>query len=310
MNWRVKAAVQRVCSALPWGSEALHYGLQRTLGKLRNPASPAAMLEEAVILCGVLRDAGVRTADARVLEVGTGRRVDIPFGLFLAGAEEIHTVDLHRYLKPALVEHSLSWLRQNEQAVAAIYAPLGTGFDFKQRYRALTSAGDTAAALRAARIHYYAPADAANTALPAGSIDIHTSYTVFEHIPREKLREILKEARRLLAPSGVVLHHIDLSDHFYQEDANITKINFLQFSDEKWDRYSNNQFAYHNRLRTNEFRALFEECGYEILSWHECIDERALALLNSGFRIDNRFVGLSPEILCCDIVRVLARPVR
>jgi SAM-dependent methyltransferase len=285
----------------------VYYGLQRTLGSLRRPPTPLPMFQEAASLARWLCDAGLTIGAARVMEVGTGRRVDLPFGLYLAGAGPVHTFDLHRYLKPKLVEHTLAFLRANETELRSLFSPLAGERLFDERISALTTASDTEAALRAAGIRYYAPADASHTPLEAGSIDVHTSYTVFEHIPREDLRSILHEARRLLSPRGVVLHHIDLSDHFYQEDPKVSKINFLQFSDETWSRYADNQFAYHNRLRVHEFRELFEDCGYEIIRWQEYIDEKSLALLRNGFPLAARFRNLPPEVLCCDVVRVLAR---
>jgi len=57
--------------------------------------------------------------------------------------------------------------------------------------------------LEAAHILYLAPADAADTKLPSGSVDYHFSYTVFEHIPIEALRSLLREATRILAYGGV-----------------------------------------------------------------------------------------------------------
>ena len=42
-------------------------------------------------------------------------------------------------------------------------------------------------------IKYVGPGDAARTGLPSESIDFHTSFTVFEHIPPDVLVRILKK---------------------------------------------------------------------------------------------------------------------
>ena len=36
MHWRIKGVLQKILGGLPYG-EALHYGLQRRLGGMRNP---------------------------------------------------------------------------------------------------------------------------------------------------------------------------------------------------------------------------------------------------------------------------------
>ncbi len=308
MNWKVKAAIQRTCGMLPAGSETVYYGLQRTFGTLRRPTPPTSMIEEAASLSSWLTQAGLSLRDARVMEVGTGRRLDLPFGFFLAGAGAIHTFDLHRYLKPQLVQGSLNFIQAQRTLVENILAPVIDAQSLSMRLDKLKKARGVDEAMSIAGIQYYAPADAARTNLPARSIDVHTSYTVFEHVPGNVLREILVEARRLLAPGGVVLHHVDPSDHFAHDDPSISSINFLQFSEDAWRNLAENQFAYHNRLRADSYKTLFEECGYEVLRWDEALDLRALALLEQGFPLHPQFRDIDQRTLCCSVLRVLARP--
>ena len=61
------------------------------------------------------------------------------------------------------------------------------------------------------KIRYYSPCDAAATGLAPGSVDIHLSYTVFEHIRGPVLVQILNEASRVLSERGALIHHIDLA---------------------------------------------------------------------------------------------------
>ena len=110
MNWKLKSAIQRACGALPWGSDGIYYGIQRVFGRLREPEPPLAMLSEAANLARWLQDAGVPVTGKRILEVGTGRRVDLPFGLFLAGAGPIYTCDRHPYLRLSLVSRSVKYM--------------------------------------------------------------------------------------------------------------------------------------------------------------------------------------------------------
>jgi hypothetical protein len=158
-----------------------------------------------------------------------------------------------------------------------------------------------------ANVIYWAPSDAAATGLPAGSVDIHLSYTVFEHIPGLVLEAILREATRLLSDTGLALHHIDLSDHFAQ-DGQITKINFLQYSQREWDSYANNQFAYHNRLRASQYRAIYEAAGHEVLTWKPMVDQESMTALESGFPIHSTFDGQPAAELCASGLQVISRP--
>jgi hypothetical protein len=144
--------------------------------------------------------------------------------------------------------------------------------------------------------------------LPAGSIDLQTSYTVFEHIPRPVLASILRESSRLLANGGVTCHHIDPSDHFSHEDSTISAIHFLRFSETEWERYAGNQFAYHNRMRVHQYRQLYEDCGHSLLQWKEVVDPRSLAEIRSGFPLHAEFQSLAPEILSTTVVRAISRP--
>ncbi|MGH8245108.1 MAG: methyltransferase domain-containing protein [Gammaproteobacteria bacterium] len=304
LNWQVKSAIQRTCGALPWISEPVYYQIQRRFGSFRRPPAPTVLFREAVSLSEWMDQAGISIKEARVFEVGTGRRVDLPLGFYLCGSAAVWTFDLHRYLKPELVAEALAFVRDHRHDVGTVFAGRNGS---AARLDRICKAGNVEELLNTAGIVYHAPADAARTGLPSHSIDVHTSYTAFEHISPDALAAILQEARRLLSPRGVLLHHIDPSDHFSHDDPSISAIHFLRFSESEWRRYGDNQFAYHNRLRVTQFRQLFEECGFEVVRWETHLDARALNALNNGFPVHADFRGFSPEILCSTVVRVLAR---
>jgi hypothetical protein len=58
-----------------------------------------------------------------------------------------------------------------------------------------------------------------------------------------------------------------------------------------------NQFTYCNRLRVNDFIEIFESSGYKIIKLEKNIDLAALRLLDSGFKLDKRFVQYKKEDL-------------
>jgi SAM-dependent methyltransferase len=311
MNWRAKSLIQNFCAALPVGSDAVYYGLQRHFGSLRNPPPPGPLLSEAADFARWLRGAGVSIQGLRCFEVGTGRRVDLPFGLYLLGASHTHTFDLNPYLRMEIVESSLKWMRENRAEVEAMLMPEADDKDdFRHRLDALLSARTAADAVQQAQVHYHAPADAAQSGLPAGSIDLHYSYTVNEHIPAEVLDAILREACRVLSPDGIALHHVDPSDHFSHEDKSISAIHFLQFTPEEWAAHGSNRFAYHNRLRAHEHAEIFRRSGLQIIREKTSVDPRCMEELRNNFPLAAEFRKLTPEQVCGTVIRLMGRPNR
>ncbi len=196
----------------------------------------------------------------------------------------------------------------DKDRVLKTLSPVCRKSGLNERLESLCSASNYTEVMRRANIEYRAPSDAAHTGLPDHSIDVQMSYTVFEHIPRGTLREILIEANRILVADGLALHHIDPSDHFSHDDSSILPINFLQFSDAEWDRIASNQWAYHNRLRATEFGAIYEECGHRILLWKPHIDPASRDALEKGFPLHPQFKKHSTDVLSTVVLQVLSRP--
>jgi SAM-dependent methyltransferase len=307
MNWKLKAAVQRACAALPLGREAVYYSLQRTFGLLGDPDRPFMMQRATALMATELRAHGFDLRDKRVMEVGTGWRVDMPIGLHLCGVRSIITYDLHRYLKPRLVMSAVAALARDRRVVSDTFRDLADPAEVEQRLDRLARASNIRELFRLMGIEYRAPADATRSGLPSGSVDLHMSFTVLQHVPYAVLVDILREASRVLSPTGVACHHIDLSDQFAQADPSITRSNFLRFSDDEWATYSGNQFAYHNRLRVADYERLYRDAGHQIVSWVTEIDDRSRKELANGFRVAERFRGLTPEVLATDTVRAISR---
>jgi SAM-dependent methyltransferase len=267
-------------------------------------------MEEAAKIIAQLAGCGLSVRGARVMETGTGRRVDMPLAFYLCGARSVYTYDLHRYLKPGLAQYSVAEMVRQREQVKAIFQNLADGGEIDARLDALRAVRDASDILEIARIAYRAPADASRTGLPDGSIDVHFSYTVMEHIPAEGLAAILGEASRVLAPGGLACHHIDLSDHFWHYDASISAINFLQFSQGQWERYGGNQFAYHNRLRAVDYTDIYKASKHEIVDCVRWTDERSMRELRSGFALAPEFQRMPPEVVCTVGMRIVSRPER
>lgn len=313
MHWTAKAHIQRTCSKIPMVGDLVYYGLQRAAGGLRHAPPPAPYFRAVRDIASDLQRAGVSLEGARLMEVGTGRGLEVPMGLYLCGAAAVHTYDLYRILLDWRIDAMLSYFAAQSAAVADELAPFSAGgaAGVLERIRSLTAGQPSAAeAIRRMGIHYYAPADAAASGLPDGSIDAQISFTVFEHIPGEIIERILREASRVLRPGGVTVHHIDLSDHFAHEDGSISLVNFLQYPQKEWDRIAGNRYAYHNRLRVTPMHNHFRAAGHEIL-WHTTWrDERSERELRNGLRVAPEYAGQSVEELATVGSRVVSAPRR
>lgn len=308
MHWKTKAFIQRACSALPVGAEAAYYGLQRKFGSLRQPPDPMPNIRDLADIANDLANSDFSIEGKRVMEVGTGRRLDMPMGLYLLGASSVDTYDLHPYLRDELVQQALAAVLRHSDEVVALYSPLTGKAAVEERLKKLTSVATVSEFQRTAGIRYHAPADATQTSLPEASIDLQFSYTVFEHIPKSVLVGILKEASRVLSPTGLACHHVDPSDHFAHDDETISFVNFLQYEEAEWSKYNDNQFAYHNRLRVDAYEQIYREADHDVLRWRTWKNERGLKELTEGsIPLATAYLGVAPEILGTTAVRVISR---
>lgn len=298
VNWKWKARIQNAVAAMPL-SDHVYYAMQRTVGSLkRGRNNPLEWFDAGLSMVEWAKAAQREVAGKRFLEVGTGRNVCVPLALWLCGAAEVVTVDLNTYLSEALVMESVEYVRQNQEQILKRFDAEAETPHFQQRFRELVNfGGNLSSLLQLTKTKYLAPADATRLEFAPQSFDFHISHAVFEHIPAEAIRGILKEARRLLAPQGLLLHIIDPSDHFSHDDSSITAINFLQFNEREWKKWAGNKFMYHNRLRGYEYINLFKEMGVRIVSQKHAVDEPSLKVLRNGFQLDSKFQQIGFEEL-------------
>lgn len=297
MNWRLKAAIQNAIALLPGPlSQRVYYAMQRRFGGLRSPAVEDK-LRQGVEVAGRVEANGATVAGARVLEVGTGRRLGLPLSLWLQGAGRVTTVDLNPYLRAELVHEDLLQMRAQRDRVEAL---LGDRLD-RRRLDALMALADDFSLARLCEtcaIDYRSPADAAALDLADDSIDLHVSYEVMEHIPGPVLEAILREAGRLLRPGGLAVHCIDLTDHFSHSDPGIGPLNFLRFGERGFRLLAGNGFMYMNRLQVDDYDAIWARAGLRLRERLAEPDVQALAALSAGaVPLAPRFAGKPAEVL-------------
>lgn len=99
--------------------------------------------------------------------------------------------------------------------------------------------------------------------IPDASIDFLWSNAVLEHVRLDQFEETIRETRRILKPTGVASHQVDLRDHLGGA------LNNLRYTREKWEspRMSQSGF-YTNRIRFAEMLRIFKSAGFHIDAVH------------------------------------------
>ena len=222
----------------------------------------AAKVSDWTQTCKYLADVQFPIAGATIVEVGTGWYPVLPICFNLAGARQIQTYDIHRHIDGKLTARAIQCLTPHLDEIAQFCAAGKTGT--QKKYEELCQASGIDGILQRAGIQYSAPADARQTGLPANSVDLVYSNSVFEHVPKQAIFEILQESQRILKPGGLALHNIGCNDHYAFFDPSISFVNFLRFSENEW-RPWNNSLQYQNRLRVPQFLEMAEEAGLKVI---------------------------------------------
>ena len=120
MKWQYKARIQNLIASLPI-ADGLYYAVQRAAGGLRTSRLPVfEWLQSSASIVAWILSAGGSVAENRFLEVGTGRTVTIPLGLWLCGAGPMVSVDVNRYLSGTLTSECNHLIQENSERVREI----------------------------------------------------------------------------------------------------------------------------------------------------------------------------------------------
>lgn len=280
------------------GGQIAHRLLQRQFGSLEDWSF---ILDRLTVQARMAREwlqhAGTCNG-IRVVEIGTGWTPVIPFGWWLCGAANCDTFDLNRHLDSEVFTRVVEQIARHEAEVTALYAQVQPAAVTRARLRDLRPPFG---------IEYHAPADATATGLPSSSFEVQCSNSVLEHVAPEMVSPLIAEAARLLRPGGLTMQFIDPSDHFAHYDDTISRVNFVQFDDDRWRRLAGNRFAYHNRLREPDWRAIFEGATeFETLELTSVVDDRSLRALPQ-LTLDPRFARFTAEQVAREQIFWVAR---
>lgn len=287
MNWKTKALLQNTLAKLPSGlSYKLYEFIQCKFGAYRHGVNPFGRLQVSADYVRKMVSLGGSIEGKVVLEVGSGRTLLVPVGLWLCGVEKVITVDLHPYLSEEMSKTDFRKIQSSRDELFSTFGELAENEVFKERAELLLSWDFNSMTLEEIlnrmSIDYQAPADAASLEIPDDSIDLHVSVSVLEHIPSEILYKIFREGVRVCKDDAWFIHRWDMSDHFSHKDHSILPVNFLQFPEEQWSKYNDNCYMYVNRLRIDFFDQLFDEVGLEVKERGVVVDSKSIAALEAG----------------------------
>ncbi|MFN2391407.1 MAG: class I SAM-dependent methyltransferase [Pyrinomonadaceae bacterium] len=99
---------------------------------------------------------------------------------------------------------------------------------------------------------------------PDESFDLIWSSDVYEHIRFPQIT--VEETYRLLRPGGMVIHLIDLRDHFSFGNNPDLIFNCLKYPKWLWEMMTWNRSNYINRLRASEWIKIHESAGFKIIN--------------------------------------------
>jgi hypothetical protein len=301
LNWKLKAFIQNIMDLLPRKiSYELYFQMQRYFGGLKKPFNPMRHFSVAVFMLKKIQQyTGGGINGKTFFEVGTGRVPLLPVAFWLCGAEKIITIDLNPYIRNELISDLSFFIKTEKEKIKEIFNDLLNIDRFNLLFDCCKNEKiNKDDIVKLCQIEYIAPGDASKVNLAKNSINYHVSHTVYEHIPLNIIKNILKEGNRIIADDGLFINNIDYGDHFSYMDKNLSIINFLQYDDKTWNKYAGNRYMYMNRARHDDFIELFKMVEHDFLEIAPNKNKEVEEILREGnFILDEKFKNKSKEIL-------------
>lgn len=259
-KWILKAVVQKTISFLPY-KHRINFLFQKYITKGVR-LSDDYFLDKLIHFKhhqGFAKQYLGTLHQKQVFELGTGWYPVIPIAFFLNNVAEVKTVDIAGLLsKQGLIQTLEKFLSYHQAGELAKVLDYDTSkIQLLEQVLVQAPNLDLSAILAALQVDYTV-GDAAEIELPASSIDLLVSNNTFEHVYPNDLKRLLSKFKQLVKSNGLMVHFIDMSDHFAHLDQSITIYNFLQFSEKQWQNIDNT-IQPQNRWRINQYRDLYQE---------------------------------------------------
>jgi len=269
-SWLLKAFAQRSIAALPnphFWNELLQERVMHSL-KLTDERFDRSLSNCRNHLEQFRRYSATGRGSFSAFELGTGWFPVVPIGLFLSGAREVWTWDIAPLLSFKRLKLTMGRFLEFDRGQrlqaclpivperVAMLRELMMLFESPERL-------EPGQLLERIGIHYRV-GNASRSGLAPETVDLIISDVVLEFFSPDELHEILREFRRIAASAAVMSHSIDLSDQYASFDTNITKLNFLRYTNWLW-RLLNNPIIPLSRLRISDYRRAFSDSHFQIV---------------------------------------------
>jgi SAM-dependent methyltransferase len=207
-----------------------------------------------------IEELDVSFAGAQVLELGPGRTPQVCGAAVLAGAAAATGIDVVRYLdRESDRAERLAPLLDIISSGRADTWCRATGTEIGQARRRAASFG-------ARWPVSFSTFDGQVLPIPDTSVDLVISKSALEHVPWRQVEPQLTDLYRVLRPGGVMVHIIDLRDHFHTkgDDEVIGDwLEALRYPQKLFDAMFSNRSTNINRLRASEWLDVFADAGFE-----------------------------------------------
>lgn len=265
-KWVLKAIVQKVISFLP-ASHRINFWFQKyiTKGVALSDSYFEDKLKHAHDHLRFQSESERGLKGIATLELGTGWYPVVPISLYLAGAEQVVSIDLSPLMSREALQQTIGKFKAWIQAGKLDHFKPYWKSDRVEQLLKLDTDDLSFESLQVAFNFEYRVGDARHLEDENQSFDLIHSNNVFEHVYPEILHEILVEFKRVLKADGQMSHFIDMSDHFAHLDSSISIYNFLRFSESAWRRIDNSVQP-QNRWRLQDYRDLYQTLNFKITS--------------------------------------------
>ena len=270
MRWKTNSKIKNLIALFPeFIGNNIYYFIQRKFGGLKKSDSLYFQNITASKKIWELIISSKKVPNDKVFfELGTGRVPEVPFYLWLMGADKTYTSDIQYLVRNNLISEFFKNVIKNEKVIRD---ELGEFLieerisEFKNNFLTRKESELIEFMQSQMRIIYLPNLDARKTSFSKNTIDYYFSNNVFEHIYIELINDILIEQKRITKDDGLMINYIDYSDHFSHTDKSISSINFLQYDNNSWSKFAANRFIFMNRLRHDDFINFFEKHSYNCL---------------------------------------------
>lgn len=261
MNYIFKCSIQHILSRIPKGELANRW--LQIHGTKHLPVNEELLLNKITIgkfhlehFLKLNELSLTSFENVKSFEFRAGYDLIIPIIFSYAGLKEINCIDIKDKVSPFLVADIIERLKNNKELEQYTDKNIHT-------HAPITKSNLNNILKNNYRINYVAPADASKTDFPGNHLEFIATNATFEHIPLNSIKEILKEAFRILKPGGIFSNVIDYRDHWAYVDSRLSHYNYLKYSPSKW-KLLNPSLNYQNRLRHKDYLELFESAGFKM----------------------------------------------